>query len=133
MINVLEEFLPEIFEFILFPLISALSIFLCMFISTKINEIKQKTKNDIADKYLDMLDETITNAVLTTTQTYVESLKKQNKFDENAQKIAFEKTYESIMTILTEEAKQYLSEAVGDLQTYITNKIESEVKLTKNY
>ena len=128
-----NEVLMNIFELILFPIIGALSVWLCVFISAKISELKQKTQNELAKKYLDMLDTTITNAVLTTTQTYVESLKKQGKFDETAQKEAFRKTYETVMKILTEEAKVYISEAVGDLEVYITNKIESEVKLTKNY
>jgi hypothetical protein len=35
------------------------------------------------------------------------------------------------MTILTDDAKIYLSEAIGDLQLYVQNKIESEVMLQK--
>jgi hypothetical protein len=128
-----NEILTMIFEMILFPAIGVLSIWLCMFISAKISELKQKTKNELAHKYLSMLDNTITNAVLTTTQTYVETLKKQGKFDEAAQKEAFNKTYETVMKLLTDEAKVYIAEAVGDVEVYITNKIESEVKLTKNY
>ena len=41
------------------------------------------------NKYLKMLSETITKCVIATNQTYVETLKKQGKFDEEAQKIAF--------------------------------------------
>jgi hypothetical protein len=80
-----------------------------------------------------MLNDTIANAVLATTQTYVESLKKQNKFDEEAQKIAFKQTYEAVMKVLTAEAMKYITESVGDLETYVTNQIEAQVKLTKNY
>ena len=36
-----------------------------------------------------MLSETITKCVVATNQTYVETLKKQGKFDKEAQKIAF--------------------------------------------
>ena len=78
-----------------------------------------------------MLDNTITNAVLTTTQTYVEALKKEGIFNEEAQKQAFQKTYDAVMKMLTEEAKKYITASVGDLETYITNKIEAEVKITK--
>ena len=82
-------------------------------------------------KYLEMLDTTITNTVLATTQTYVESLKKQNRFDAEAQKEAFRLTYDAVMLVLTEEAVKYLNSTIGDLETYIVNKIEAEVKLTK--
>ena len=35
------------------------------------------------------------------------------------------------MDILSEEAKKYLNEAIGDLNLYITQKIEAEVKINK--
>ena len=41
-------------------------------------------------------------------------------------------TYEAVVKLLTDEATAYLNEAVGDLDLYITQKIESEVKLNKN-
>ena len=126
-----NEILKVVCEVLLFPVISALSIWLCVFINAKINEIKQKTKDETTKKYLDMLNATITDAVLTTTQTYVESLKKQGSFDAEAQQYAFKMTYEAIMKLLTEEAEEYLTESLGDLDTYITNRIEAEVKLTK--
>jgi transcriptional regulator len=78
-----------------------------------------------------MLDKTIEDCVLATKQTYVETLKKNGEFDEAAQKEAFEKTKEAILNILNEDAKEYLNKAYGDLNTYITQKIESEVNLTK--
>ena len=39
-----------------------------------------------------MLNETITKCVIATTQTYVETLKKEGKFDKTAQETAFSKT-----------------------------------------
>ena len=126
-INILEQ----IFKIAIFPVVTVASIYLCYLISVKINEIKQKTNNDTTKKYLDMLDNTITNAVLTTTQTYVESLKKEGIFNEEAQKQAFQKTYDAVIKMLTEEAKKYITASVGDLETYINNKIEAEVKITK--
>ena len=61
----------------------------------------------------------------------VESLKKEGAFDADAQKIAFTKTYTNVMKILSDEAKEYLTEALGDLEAYIYNRIEANVKLTK--
>lgn len=126
-INILEE----VFKLFIFPVISIMAVYLCYLIGIKIDQIKKKHDSDMSDKYLNMLNDTIVNAVLTTTQTYVDSLKKEGIFNEDAQKNAFNKTYEAVMKMLTDEAKKYLTESVGDLQTYITNKIEAEVKLTK--
>lgn len=121
----------QIFELVVFPLLGIGTTYLIVLINTKIKELKKKSDNDLEKKYLDMLNNTITDCVLATNQTYVNELKKQGKFDMDAQKIAFQKTYENVMALLTDEAKKYLAEALGDLQTYVNNKIEAEVLLNK--
>lgn len=123
--------LEQLFNLVVLPVITLGGIYLIYLMNVKIKEIKQKTNNDIANKYLDMLDDTIANAVLATTQTYVETLKKAGKFDLDAQKEAFKKTYDAVMNVLTDEATKYITESVGDLETYITNKIEAQVKVSK--
>jgi hypothetical protein len=127
------EILKNIFELVIYPVLSIGGIYLTYLISIKIKELKQKTNDDTAKKYLDMLNETIANAVLATTQTYVEALKKEGKFDIEAQKVAFQQTYDAIMKMLNAEAIKYITEVVGDLETYVTNKIEAQVKLTKSF
>lgn len=123
--------LTQVFEIVVFPLLSIGTIYLISLIRTKIQELKQKKDDELYHKYLDMLDTTICDTVIATTQTYVEALKKEGKFDAEAQKIAFTKTYETVMTLLTAEAKTYLETVIGDLQTYVTNKIEAQVNLNK--
>lgn len=123
--------LAQVFELVIYPVLSILGVYLVYLITTKIREMKEKSKNELTNKYLDMLNTTISNCVLATTQTYVEALKKEGKFDLEAQKIAFTKTYEAVMKILTDDAKKYLTNAVGDLETFVTSKIEADVKLTK--
>ena len=125
------ELIKQIFEVCLFPLLGILTAFLIVFISKKAQEIKAKTNNELYSKYIDMLEQTIINCVIATNQTYVDALKAEGKFYAEAQKIAFQKTYDSVMTILSEDAKSYLNEAIGDLQTYIINQIEAQVNLNK--
>lgn len=121
----------QIFELVVFPLLGIGTTYLIVLINAKIKELKKQSDSDLEKKYLDMLNNTIVDCVLATNQTYVNELKKQDKFDLDAQKIAFQKTYENVMALLTDEAKKYLSEALGDLQTYVNNKIEAEVLLNK--
>lgn len=123
--------LEQVFELAVYPVLSIASLYLTYLISVKIKELKQKTADETAKKYLDMLDVTIQNAVLATTQTYVDSLKSQGKFDAEAQKVAFKQTYDAVMSVLTADAVKYISIFIGDLETYVTNKIETEVKLSK--
>ena len=125
------ELIKQIFDVCLFPLLGILTAFLIVFISKKAQELKAKTNNELYSKYIDMLEQTIINCVIATNQTYVDALKREGKFDGEAQKIAFQKTYDSVMAILSEDAKTYLNEAIGDLQAYIINQIEAQVNLNK--
>lgn len=121
----------EIIEVCLIPLLGVLVTYLVKYINTKSKELEASTDNELAKKYISLLSTTITNCVIATNQTYVETLKKQGKFDAEAQKEAFNMTLNAVMALLTDEAKQYLSEVYGDLNTYITNQIEATVNQNK--
>lgn len=123
--------LSQLFQIVIFPILGAGAVYVCYLIKVKTNELKQKTDNELHKKYVNMLEETIIDCVLTVNQTYVESLKQSGSFDENAQKVAFKKCYDNVMKILTDDAKEYLSSAVGDLTAYINNKIEATVNSVK--
>ena len=127
----ITELVKQIFEVCLFPLLGVLTTFLILFINKKSQELKAQTDNELYHKYIDMLEQTVVNCVIATNQTYVDSLKKQGKFDLEAQKEAFSRTYNQVMLILADDAKVYLESAVGDLNAYITNMIETQVKLNR--
>ena len=125
------EILQQIFELCVIPLLGILTTYLVKLIRKKNKELDEKVSNKISKKYIDMLADTITDCVVSTNQTYVDALKEANAFDKEAQKKAFELTYNKIMNVLTEDAKEYLTTVYGDLEIYITTKIESEVKSYK--
>ena len=125
------DLIKQIFEVCIIPLFGVLTVYITSLIQKKTQEITKEADNEVANKYINLLSETITQCVIATNQTYVESLKKSGSFDAEAQKEAFRRTYESVMKILTVEAKQYLANVYGDLDKYITSKIESEVNINK--
>ncbi len=125
------ELIAQIFEVCIIPLLGVLTAFFVKWVNAKTSEFAETRKNEAEKKYIEMLNNTISDCVIATTQTYVDSLKKQGAFDAEAQKVAFTMTYEAVVKLLTDEATEYLNEAVGDLNLYITQKIESEVNLNK--
>lgn len=127
------NYVPVIFQVVLIPLLGILTKYLVALISQKIKEMTDAKDDATYTKYMNMLRDTITDCVIATNQTYVDSLKKEGKFDAEAQKKAFEKTYAAVMAILTDDAKNYLTEIIGDLDGYVSNLIESNVKTSKEF
>ena len=123
--------LNQIFQLCVVPLLGVLTAFIIQFIRVKMQELSEKTNNELAEKYLNMLADTVEICVVATNQTYVNALKDKNAFDAEAQKEAFQMTYDSVMAILNSEAKNYLNSIVGDLQKYVTQQIEAAVNNNK--
>ena len=125
------DMIPKIFEICIFPLLGILTAYICQLIKAKMVEIAEKTDNDLFDKYNFMLTDTITSCVIAVNQTYVDTLKKQGRFDLDAQKEAFKRVYEQVLEILKGDAYDYLNEAYSDLNGYITSLIEQQVRKYK--
>ena len=126
-----NDLITSIFQVCIIPLLSVLTAFFVKWVNVKSNEIKVNIDDATLVKYIDMLNSTIADCVIATNQTYVEALKQQGKFDIEAQKTAFQMTSKAVLDILSDDAKEYLTAAVGDLNVYITKKIEAEVNLNK--
>lgn len=125
------ELITCIFQVCIIPLLTVLTTYFVKWVNAKSAEIKVNIGDAELVKYIDMLNSTITDCVIATNQTYVEALKQQGKFDIKAQETAFQMTSKAVLDILSNDAKEYLTAAVGDLNTYITKKIEAEVNLNK--
>lgn len=127
----LDKILNVIFQFVLIPLLPVLVGYFIKWINSKSMELKEKTNNENIKKYIDLLGDTITATVVMVNQTYVDALKASGNFGVEAQKEAFKRVYNTVLLSLTDEAKFYLDEVIGDLEAYITAKIEQEVNYNK--
>lgn len=123
--QILLNILAAVTTCIILPLISFLGIKLSQWLSTKIKDEKAKALFTKAT-------EIVTNAVRTTFQTYVESLKNSGTFGKDEQLIALNKAKQIITSELTEELKAFISENYGDLQAWISNQIEASIYKLKN-
>ena len=90
-----------------------------------------RIKNEKVQVVLGQVSDMIIAAVETTTSTYVKELKANNIFDSNAQKAAFDKTFDAVKKQLTEESTKIIADVYGDVEVYLTNKIEQFVEELK--
>ena len=125
------DLLGKIFELCIVPLLGILVPFVIQWIRTKSAALVASADNDLSKKYITMLTDTVTNAVIAVKQTYVDALKGKNAFTAEAQKEAFTMAYTAVLNNLTDEAKVYLDEAYGDLESYIKVLIEAKVHENK--
>lgn len=123
--------LNQILEVCVIPLLGVLTVYIVVMVRAKAQQLAKQTENELAQKYISMLADTITECVIATNQTYVNALKDKELFDINAQREAFKRTYDAVMTILSDEAVSYLENVYGDLEAYIKDKIEAEVNKNK--
>ena len=130
--------MTELIQNILYILITSSGILLikCLmaFINAKIDEI-QKEKNldekEQLNKYVDMVQQIVTNVVLSVSQTLVDSLKSSGSFNEEAQQKAKEMAIDMAKQLITQEARNAIEVLYGDFDVYLDVLIEAMVKQSK--
>ena len=119
----------QVLEIVLVPILTVITGFIVAFLKAKSQEIMNRVNNDKVRKYIVMLEDMVCNAVTATNQTYVEALKKEGRFDAEAQQVAFDTTKKAVLLMLTDEAKTILSEVYTDLEDFINTLIEAQVNI----
>lgn len=92
-----------------------------------IKYLKTKSKNQQLNYIIDLAGIIAKDAVYSTNQKYVEAIKKQGNFNKQAHNEAFKIAKNEIMKTLGDGGQILLRQAVGDVNTFLKNKIEKEV------
>jgi hypothetical protein len=111
--------------------LTALAGYAIAYINKRKKQIETTTDSQIANKYIEMISDTIISCVKAINQTYVDDLKKANAFTAENQKEALKECYNKVIGLLSEDTITYIKTAFGDVETYLTTKIEAEVKTQK--
>lgn len=122
----------QIFTSIILPLLTALVGLAVVWLNKKRVELAAKIKDETAKKYYNLATDAVLKAVQYTTQTYVDSLKKSGTFTKEAQEEAFARSKMLAESMITQSAKEIITETYGDFNTWISTQIEATVKSTKS-
>ena len=125
------EFLQNILYAIITAAVPVLTVYACKALQSLYDNNKNKIKNENVKETLNLVTDMIVAAVETTSNTYVKQLKAENLFDADAQKKAFDLTYETVKKQLTTESSAIIESAYGDVEAYLTSKIEQFVEELK--
>lgn len=129
----MKEILTTLIQVVIIPAIPVLVTYMVKYLKAKADQTATKIDNELIRTYLQDATDAVLQAVAYTAQTYVDTLKKQGKFDEEAQKIAFNTAKDIALKLLTEEAKQMITDLYGDLTVWLDTKIEQTVKEQKAF
>lgn len=112
--------------------IASMTVSLGNIIHAKCQQIKQQTQNKAFKDFISKIDYVVQLAVEATNQTFVIDKKLESDFTEEAKDKAFDITFDSIETMLTDEDKQTIIDNFGDMSSFIKNSIETYIKQSKN-
>jgi hypothetical protein len=107
------EIWNQIFTAVILPLLTALVGLAVVWLNKKRIELSAKIKDDTAKKYYDLATDAVLKAVQYTTQTYVDCLKKSGTFTKEAQAEAFERSKMLAESMITQSAKEIITQAYG--------------------
>jgi mevalonate kinase len=125
--EMLQSFLFEL-ALACIPLIT---VYLGKFIYAKWEETRSNIKNTEVQKTLDEVVEMVVNVVQATNQVMVDTLKSKGEFTQEAATEAFNKSKETALKMLSEEAASIIERTYGDVSVYIDTLIEATVRNLK--
>lgn len=96
-----------------------------------ISWMNSKIKDQKLAQHLTKITQIVTDAVMNVFQSFVETLKANGRFDEKAQEEAKDRALDIIQNQLTPELVDYIKENYGDVQEWLSNKIESVIYTLK--
>ena len=129
----MKEILTTLVQVVVIPAIPVLVTYLVKYLKAKAEQTTTKINNELVRTYLQEATDAVLQAVTYTAQTYVDTLKKQGKFDKEAQQTAFNTAKDIALKLLTDEAKQMIEDLYGDLMLWLETKIEQTVKEQKTF
>lgn len=127
----MNEFLTQLLQAVITAAIPVCGAFLVNYLNKKSAQAAAETNSAEMKSLIEQVNDAVTKAVTYTTQTFVESMKKNGIFDAEAQSEALQKSLDKTLALLSEVAKNALEEIYGDLNEYLTVRIEAEVKNQK--
>lgn len=126
-----QEIVNLIETLVLAPLIIAISSFLIAFLKQQTAKLQEKIQDEKIKRLLGIAESVVSQSVLTVSQTYVDALKEDGSFGKDEQEKAFEMSRDKIYKLLTADTIQVIQENYGDVEEWITTKIEETINKSK--
>lgn len=125
------EILKDILYILITAAVPVLTTYICKFLYAKWTEGKEKIENEKISNTLDSVVTMVLDVVTAVNQTFVDELKKKGEFTKEAAQEAFNKSKETALKMLSDDAAEIIIKIYGDLDVYLDTLIEATVKQLK--
>lgn len=127
----MKEVIFDALQLIIGAAVSLGTAYLVAFLKKKREQVVSQIDNETAKRYIEEIEKAATTAVIVTSQTYVDALKKENAFTPEAQSEALKRAYNTALAMLSASAMDFVKSVYGDFEKYLTAKLEESVRVQK--
>lgn len=125
------EFLMELLKIVIMIVVPVATSVLTYYAQKYFNQLIDENVSDEMEATLTKGFQILMDSVNYVQQTYVDSLKQQDKFTAEAQKEAFELAKKRAIELMNQHTQDAITHIYGNLDTYIDTMIESIINQNK--
>lgn len=125
------EFITDLLYILITAAVPVLTTYVCKFLYAKWTEGQVKIENEKISTTLDSVVTMVLDVVESVNQTFVDELKKKGEFTKESAEEAFNKSKETAIKMLSNEAADIITMVYGDVDVYLDTLIEATVKQLK--
>ncbi len=126
-----KEFIQQLMYLVITGILPFVTVYFANFVKSIIQKNKDNIESEQVQNLIDYAGEAISVAVMTVSQTYVDTMKHQGKFDAEAQAIAKQMAIDKAKELISREMKSAIESVYTNFDAYLDNYIETVVRESK--
>lgn len=126
-----KEFIQQLMYLVITGILPFVTVYFANYVKSIIQKNSEKAENEQLQSLISYAGESISVAVMTVSQTYVDAMKKQGKFDAEAQAIAKQMAIDKAKELISKEMKSAIETVYTNFDAYLDNYIETIVRESK--
>lgn len=126
-----KEFIQQLMYLVITGILPFVTVYFANFVKSIIQKNKDNIESEQVQNLIDYAGEAISVAVMTVSQTYVDTMKRQGKFDAEAQAIAKQMAIDKAKELISREMKSAIELVYTNFDAYLDNYIETVVRESK--
>lgn len=126
-----KEFIQQLMYLVITGILPFVTVYFANYVKSIIQKNSEKAENEQLQSLISYAGEAISVAVMTVSQTYVDTMKTQGKFDKEAQAIAKQMAIDKAKELISKEMKSAIETVYTNFDAYLDNYIETIVRESK--